>query len=176
MILALLALLTARGDDDATYERLFGPESTTATAIPESEDFPSPWRIFGPLVLGVGGLVLAWRMRRPPPSASEARPIVVIGRQPLGDRSALVLVEVAEPDGELRRLLIGTGPSAPTLVADLGSRLPPNVIEEVLAEREASSDARRAVPAADASLPLPISPAPVAGLATSPGAPGKPAA
>ena len=57
-----------------------------------------------------------------------------MGRQPLGDRSALVLVEVEDGDGEKRRLLVGTGGQAPTLVADLGTALP-GVIDEVLAER-----------------------------------------
>ncbi len=142
MISFLLAVGVANGADP-TYERLFsdvpssdGAEGTVAAGDAE---LPRPWRLAGPVALGALGLLAAWRLRaRAPQPATEARPIVILGRQPLGDRSALVLVEVVEPDGERRRLLIGTGASAPTLVADLGVHMPLSVVEAVLAERVAA--------------------------------------
>lgn len=136
----LLAVGAAHGADEATYERLFPADSSSAAVAPAParSSFPSPWRLAAPALLGAVGLVAAWRLKRAPTAASAARPIVVLGRQPLGDRSALVLVEVAEPDGERRRLLVGTGASAPTLVADLGTRSSLSIVDEVLAEREAA--------------------------------------
>ena len=141
MIWSLLAVSVANGADPM-YEKFFGelPPSDDAGAQPAGDaDLSRPWRLAGPVALGAVGLLAAWRLRaRAPQPATEARPIVILGRQPLGDRSALVLVEVVEPDGERRRLLIGTGASAPSLVADLGIHLPLSVVDAVLEERAAS--------------------------------------
>ncbi len=133
---------------DGTYERLFpaddlGGSESVAAAPAEPTATLGGWRLIPPALLGALGLYAAWRLKRQQPKiADEARPIVVLGRESLGDRSALVLVEVVESDGERRRLLIGTGGSAPTLVADLGLRLTAGVLEEALAERDPSPEAQ----------------------------------
>ena len=139
MIGALLVSV-ALADEPATYERLFGdqPDSPAQAAEPTE---PSPWGLLGAAALGAVGLVGLWRLRVRPPGPGIGRPLEILGRYPLGDRSALVLVEVLDADGERRRLLVGTGQGAPVLVSDLGSTGARNVVDEVLDERR--GDLRR---------------------------------
>lgn len=120
MIAALLLARLAAADDTETYQRLFGSEPVAASAPAAPVEAPSPWRLAGPAALGAVGLFLAWRMRAVKPGVGPGKPLEVICRQPLGDRNALVLLEVVDADGERRRLLVGTGGGAPSLVADLG--------------------------------------------------------
>jgi len=96
-----------------------------ATVEPSPFSVPSDGPSTGGLtllaLLGLGGA--AWYARRRltarfTPGAS--RPITVLGRQSLSGTSALVLVAVDDGDGGTRRLLVGTGPGAPNLVADIG--------------------------------------------------------
>jgi hypothetical protein len=136
MISALLFAATlAHADETVTYDRLFGTEAPTEVTGAPAEP-PSPWRLLGPAALGVVGLFAAWKLRGGKPLLSTNRPIEILGRQSLGDRNTLLVIEVVEADGERRRLLVGTGASAPTLVADLGCKVTPNVAEEFLAERQ----------------------------------------
>ncbi len=133
MIAALLVPL-ALADEPATYERLFGdPPAATTETVPPAE--PAPWGMVGAVALAGVGLLALWRLRKSGPHGAAGRPLEILGRYPLGDRNALVLVEVVDGDGERRRLLIGTGTGAPTLVSDLGSGAMPSVVDEVLAER-----------------------------------------
>lgn len=119
---------------DAQFERLFA-EGTTAETAGVEPSVPS-W--MWPLGLGAAGIAGAFQFRR---RATHPRleNLKVLHRTTLGDRSALLLVEVADANGGRRRLLIGTGAGAPALVADLGD-LPEaeafeRVVEQVLAER-----------------------------------------
>jgi len=50
--------------------------------------------------------------------------MTVVSRTSLGDKSHLIVVDVTGADGERRRLLVGTGTGAPSLVADLGAVAP----------------------------------------------------
>lgn len=141
---------------DETYVRLFGAAGA-ATPAATATPAPSAWGFAGPLALLAAAGVAAWKLKRSVPTVAGARPIDVVGRQALGDRGALVLVDVIDAEGERRRLLVGTGGGPPTLVADLGlaplptradarvdaradapadpPRPPRNVADEVLAER-----------------------------------------
>lgn len=155
----LLFVALARADEPATYERLFGEGSPPAeTAAPEGSPL-APLKLAGPLALAGVAMFLAWRLRASGAGSAVGKPLQVISRHPLGDRAALVLVEVVDADGERRRLLVGTGGGAPSLVADLGlvpgpaaepepadvaGAAPVNVTEEILAERRAPSFAAHA--------------------------------
>ena len=137
-------------DKPETYARLFGeapPAAVQGTVVSE----PSPWKMVGALAMAMAGLWGAWHLRSSVSREASGKPLQVLCRHPLGDRTALVLLEVIDADGERRRLLIGTGAGAPTLVADLGqvpdlvepvaelpvARAQPGatLVEEVLAER-----------------------------------------
>lgn len=148
MTALLLVASLAYGQESVTYDRLFGPEADA----PQAADAPPPapelpvWAWPAALLAVGGAFALRWKVGR---ATAPAAPIRVLSRQPLGDRSALVLIDVEDADGERRRLLVGTGPGAPSLVADLGAVLPPaeaaprnlaepaprNIAEEILAER-----------------------------------------
>ncbi len=143
----MFALVLAAAAGDADFERLFGPlpapeadvapvaaaDPVGATSAPVVSNeagvavgyTPTPYQppevpgwALALGVLGLGGSALFWMKRRA--DSVRAAPLTVLHRQAIGDRSSLVLVEVATGDGERRRLLIGTGGGAPTLVSDLG--------------------------------------------------------
>ncbi len=124
MIAALLALAahaaTPEGvptSSDPTYARLFGDES--AASAPTQEPGPAfPWWTL-PAGIGALGLVAASRLRAPGESSSPPPTVRVISRQAVGDKSHLVVVDIPTQAGT-RRLLVGTGGGAPSLVADLG--------------------------------------------------------
>lgn len=135
----------APGATDTTYTRLFGGAGAAApaeTAAPA----PSAWGLAGPLALLAAAGFGAWKLKRSVPALAGARPIDVVGRQPLGDRGALVLVDVIDAEGERRRLLVGTGGGPPTLVADLG-------LAPLPARADARLDPRADAPAADPPRP-----------------------
>ena len=160
--LLLVASIVAADEPEppGTYARLFG-EGPPAQALQTVGAEPSPWKMAGALALGAIGLWGAWHLRASGTREAVGRPLKVLCRHPLGDRTALVLLEVIDAEGERRRLLIGTGAGAPTLVADLGqvvdmgpvpdgvaigvaepmARAQPcaTVVEEVLAERQVES-------------------------------------
>jgi hypothetical protein len=131
-LLALLALGSARaqvpvsdgaGADssrvDPAYDRLFG-DSPEATAPAEEPGLPL-WMF--PAALGFVGLWAGTRLR-PPQDGDAPSAMTVVSRTALGDRSHLIVVDVTGADGERRRLLVGTGTGAPSLVADLGAVAP----------------------------------------------------
>jgi len=139
LLLAPLVAVASGGAEDPTYDRLFGEASVPQGEVASVEPV-SPWtpiRLVAPAILGGMGLLALWqlRRRRTPPTVSGSPLISVLSRQPMGDRGALVLVEVEEQEGGRRRLLVGTGGGSPTLVSDLGTNFEASVIEEVLAER-----------------------------------------
>lgn len=120
----ILALLMGATSADPTYDRLFGETPAEPTAV-ETAPTPSPveppempaWAVPVAVLAGLTGGVWWWRKR---PVGAASRPLTVLQRSPIGDRSSLVLVEVLTSDGERRRLLVGTGTGVPGLVADLG--------------------------------------------------------
>jgi hypothetical protein len=79
-----------------------------------------------PAGLGALGLVGAAGLRRQV-RLSESPAVQVVSRQSLGDKNALLVVEVTDAGGERRRLLLGTGGGAPALVADLGEVPSPEI-------------------------------------------------
>lgn len=141
-----IILLASLGlaEEPSTYARLFGDEPV-ATTEPAEAPPASPWRLLAPAALGIVGVFCAWRLRLGTPKISAGKPLEVLCRHPLGDRNALVLLEVIDADGERRRLLVGTGTGAPTLIADLGQAPALSVVDEVLSERRAESFATHAV-------------------------------
>ena len=137
MTLALLALLalgsaSAQGPseeapaaggspvrDDPAYDRLFGDPGMESQPV---EDVGLPlWMV--PAALGFLGLWAGTRLR-PPQDGEPASAMTVVSRTSLGDKSHLIVVDVTGADGERRRLLVGTGTGAPSLVADLGAIAP----------------------------------------------------
>lgn len=135
----MFALVLAAAAADTDFDRLFGatpaaepvevtqeaPAVATASPAGPSTGGPDayappeiPGWAFSVGALGLGGMAMLWLKKRA--SASAAAPLTVLHRQPIGDRSSLVLIEVMTPDGERRRLLIGTGGGVPSLVSDLG--------------------------------------------------------
>lgn len=146
MILLLAALASA--EETVTYDRLFGSAADAPAAAPTAAvESGIPAWAWPVSVLALGGAVLL-RARVQKAKSTDAA-IRVLARQPLGDRSQLVLLDVIDADGERRRLLVGTGNGAPSLVADLGAQAaeapasdepaepaaPANIAEEILAER-----------------------------------------
>ena len=164
MIALVLLARLAVAEDPQTYERLFGEEPAAAAETnPAGVDggAPSPWKLVGPAALGVACLLLAWRMRARGVFLGAGKQLEILSRHPLGDRNSLVLLEVIDADGERRRLLVGTGAGAPSLVADLGQVALPvgsdvgpavpvaigaskSIADEVLAERRSDSFASHA--------------------------------
>lgn len=87
-------------------------------------------------VVGIAGLGLAFAGRKfvnhKLTKAPEQQRLEVLDRKGLGANSSLMLVEVETTEGGRRRLLVGTGQGAPTLVADLGGDIPGFPIPENL--------------------------------------------
>lgn len=193
----ILALAFAAFAGDAEYERLFGPEPapvaaapaeaspTPEAAGPDTDPAPPPavvatsapvtaapyhppeipgWA-FSVGALLMGGGAMWWLKQRA--AAPTTPPLSVLHRQAIGDRSSLVLVEVATPDGERRRLLIGTGGGAPTLVSDLGGGFDD---VEPAALRAAQGANEPVAPRPAPTLPAPGTPAPQ-GSSAGPSAP-----
>lgn len=145
MILALLLLVTlarAEQPQGATYERLFGAaDGGEIPVLSPADQSWSPTRLLAPLLLAGLGVAGVLRLRKgPKATAGAGQPIHVLAREVLSDKSALLLVEVEEPEGGRRRLVVGVGGGAPVLVSDLGTSFERSVIDEVLAERLARAE------------------------------------
>ena len=136
-----LALAGEPATEESTYNRLFQEGSLPAGESSSAEQPEIPvgsWIVPALMVILAGGF-LAWQRYKPgglPPTTLR-----VLQRQPIGDRTSVVLIEIPDRDGESRRLLIGTGPGAPVLLADLGFSENPN--EPVRAEKERPAPADR---------------------------------
>jgi len=105
--------------DQAQLDRLLGDQSPSPRATATSLPGAGLWWCL-PLVALLAGANL-WLRRRGGPAALGSRnsPLTIVARQGLGGTSQLVLVEVEDPDGTTRRLLIGTGAEGPRLVSEL---------------------------------------------------------
>lgn len=163
MMPLLLAGWAAAADE--TYARLFGDADPAVAAVVEVGPTVPMW-IWPAALLGLG-VVAASRLRSSLPKSPHAD-LTILQRQPAGDRSTLLVVEVADGHGVRRRLLVGTGTGAPALVADLGTvethtgeeAEPNGALVEV--EREAGTPPRASFAAAlaaevlaERSLPAP---------------------
>lgn len=130
LLLCALGLAAPAVTETQTYDRLFAEAPTAESISAPAEPGPAlpAWAIPAGLLGLAGGLLLYKRMQSPG-AVANVPALRVVQRQGIGERNALVLVEVAEPGGEIRRLLIGTGAGVPALLADLG------MTEEVPANR-----------------------------------------
>jgi hypothetical protein len=87
----------------------------------------SLWPLFVVILAG-GGLLVMRKKGIAVPGLTKAKltpkvPMKVVSRNSLGGNACILLVDVEGADGEVRRLLLGTGGNAtPSLVQDLGSR------------------------------------------------------
>ncbi len=117
--LLLLSSLAFGDPPEPTYQRLFAADaSAMTTAAPEPGALPtSGWA--WPALLSAAGLVGAWQLRKRVTTAPEAE-MRVVQRHALGDKSALVLVEVQDASGATRRLLLGSSGAGLSLLNDLG--------------------------------------------------------
>lgn len=117
-------------DEQALYDRLLGASGAgsdgDAVAPPaaglgiEAPSVPGWLWVVG-ILAGVGLILLRSRSLK---ALRGPDAIEVISRSQLGKDGSLAVVEVAEADGEKRRLLVGFGGGAPRLVADLGRPFP----------------------------------------------------
>ncbi|MEC7949148.1 MAG: hypothetical protein VX265_16380 [Myxococcota bacterium] len=116
--------------EQALYERLLGADETRPVSDADTPpaaglDIEAPtvpgwlW-----VVGGVGGVGLLLLRSRSLKALRGPDAIAVVSRSQLGKDGSLAVVEVAEADGEKRRLLVGFGGGAPRLVADLGRPFP----------------------------------------------------
>ncbi len=122
----MLALLTvAFGADPDLEARLLGPapvvvDDTSNQAAASSSSTPALWPV---LVLVLGGGML-WAGRKQlldklgGAEGGEPRALDVVSRASLGQGS-LAIVDVCDVGGKTRRLVVGTGPSRPRLLAGL---------------------------------------------------------
>lgn len=115
--------------EQALYDRLLGADERGPGV--ELEPPASGLDIEAPtvpgwlwVVGGVGGVALVLLRSRSLKALRGPDAISVVSRSQLGKDGSLAVIEVAEADGEKRRLLVGFGGGAPRLVADLGRPFP----------------------------------------------------
>jgi len=122
--------MEATGEERALYDRLLGAsgEGSDGDAVappPPGMGIEPPsvpgWLWVVGIVCGLGLLFLRSRSLK---SLRGPDAISVVSRSQLGKDGSLAVVEVAEADGEKRRLLVGFGSGSPRLVADLGRPFP----------------------------------------------------
>ncbi len=95
------------------------PEVPMQASLRPIGDRGAPWGVLGALgLLGFGALW--WRNAQRP--SGHGSVIRVLGRQTI-PHGGLVVVEVESADGEPHRLLLGTGPGGPKVLADLDTGL-----------------------------------------------------
>lgn len=124
MMFALLSV--AWGSDPDLEARLLGPDPVVVadTSVALAESSPAdPTALWPVLVLALGaGLLFAGRKqlleKLTGSEGGESRALDVVSRASLG-QGGLAVVDVRDGDGQTRRLVIGTGPSGPRLLADL---------------------------------------------------------
>lgn len=135
-------------DDDALALRLLGPTPVETAAAAPQRSSPLDLDLAGlwPLGLAAIGMVFLWVARRRTARNPFQTQLFVVGRTPLGGSSALMLVDVAQPGGAMRRLVIATGSGTPTLLADLGDDSPSEPEEEGEQEPQSEPSAPRMRP------------------------------
>jgi flagellar biogenesis protein FliO len=168
-LLLSVALAAPPVTEAGTYDRLFAETEAVASA-PVPADEPGPtvpgWVVPVLLMSGCLGWLL-WQRRKLGKPAVASPALRIVQRQSLGDRNSIILVEVVEPTGETRRLLVGSGSAAPVLLADLGlaammepaAEVPANIphfVEErapVKPELKAESSLRSPLPSLSKTTP-----------------------
>ena len=119
--------------DEALVQRLLGPTEEEASAAGPAQRSPLDLDLAGlwPLALALGGMGLLWLARGRTGARSPFQTqLMVVGKTSLGGSSSLMLIDVAQPGGSMRRLVIATGSGTPALLADLGDDAPSEEEEE----------------------------------------------
>ncbi len=117
-VLLLVAMAFAEGTEEQ-FGRLFTAAGETAeAAAAEPGAVPSGGWAW-PALLSGGGLVAAWQLRKRTINGAPDG-MRVVRRQPLGDKSTMLLVEVPDASGATRRLLLGSANGSLSLLNDLG--------------------------------------------------------
>jgi len=109
--------------DPALEARLLGeadaPHSDAVVGIPSASEASFQWLwIVGGLCVAAVGFVV--RKRVTSKVVAPRQGMQVVERVVLQGNNGLTVVDVAQTEGTVRRLLVGTGTGAPVLVADLG--------------------------------------------------------
>ena len=117
--------------EQVLYERLLGQQDPALPASGTEGTQGLALGVEAPTVPGwlwvvgiLGGAALLLLRSRSLKALRGPAAIGVLSRSHLGKDGSLAIVEVAEADGEKRRLLVGFGGGAPRLVADLGRPFP----------------------------------------------------
>lgn len=173
----------ASPSDQAELNRLLGPDpvaAASAAPMGAPSKLPGLWWMLP--VIGLLGGTNWWLRKKGRFGALRTAevPLKIVARQSLGGTNQLLLVEVEDPDGSSRRLLIGTGTDGPRLVSEFH---PQTDFERLIAETAAEpvvapaeAEAAR-VPESLASsapvprlrtVPTPAPEAPTAAVAESP--------
>ncbi len=117
--LLLMATMALADPPSEQFDRLFTEAGETpAAAAAEPGAVPAGGWAWPALLCG-GGLVAAWQLRKRTKAGADTG-MRVVQRQALGDKSALVLVEVPDAAGGTRRLLLGSSNGSLSLLNDLG--------------------------------------------------------
>jgi flagellar biogenesis protein FliO len=110
--------LSAPTAEDPQYRRLFGEGAAEVPPPPPSAAPQVPYWL-PPVLLAAGGLAW-WLRRRQAKGGALKDPIRLVGRSQVSPQAQLLLVDVDDGMGGLRRLVVGLGPGVPRLVSDLG--------------------------------------------------------
>ena len=83
------------------------------------------WSMIIPAVVTLAGLgVFLWFRYRGGPVSAPGSVVRVAGQVSLGGAAGLSVVDVTSPEGVVHRLVVGTGPSGPSLLAEIGEAGP----------------------------------------------------
>jgi flagellar biogenesis protein FliO len=123
--------------DQAELNRLLGPDpvaAASAAPMGAPSKLPGLWWMLP--VVGLLGGANWWLRKKGRFGALRTAeiPLKIVARQSLGGTNQLLLVEVEDPDGSSRRLLIGTGTDGPRLVSEFH---PQTDFERLIAETAA---------------------------------------
>lgn len=159
-LLLSVAMAAPPVTETATYDRLFAETEEVAAAVTEPQD-PGPalpgWLVPVLLIGGCAGW-LGWQWRKKGQKSVASPALRVVQRVSLGDRNAVVLIEVVEPTGETRRLLVGSGSASPVLLADLGLAAMMEPVAEQPANRPDFVEPRATIPQTPAKPKIEVTP------------------
>lgn len=126
-----------QGPEQDELQRLLGdPSEATASraALPGGGALGAWWWMLPVMGLLAGANLWLRRKGGLGKLAGGDTPLKIVARQSLGGTNQLVLLEVADPSGQTRRLLVGTGGDGPRLVSELH---PQTDFEALIAEAPA---------------------------------------
>jgi hypothetical protein len=118
MIGALLVAVAVAADPQLDA-KLLGAEPKPAAGVAAAAGLD--WSMIIPAVVTLAGLaIFLWFRYRGGPVMASGAIVRVAGQVSLGGQAGLSVVDVAAPDGVIHRLVVGTGPSGPSLLAEIG--------------------------------------------------------